>query len=327
MSRSHRFSEQEQRAIVEKALATSFNQASAIYRVPGSTIRSWKRKYGIRRAPASLPQGGEETSVPSVSGIERLTLEPTPNPEKRLNEAMGDAAVRYADNSPKWFHGRYRDRRAIKEFDAIISAWERAHPKPIPEKDGGVRPGGTGQSKSTTSSAGSGDRLSISARHSSKARWVYVFDAKPVADLAADDPDAWKFLREIVDGRHEMVVPEAVVELYEANKGTNLHLREVFGCKYVKRIALDGEDKPAPRMLCEVAGCTDIVQASVVIVASNCLASLRKRYKIRKRQKRGAWTLEVVTCDPDNIRALVRFTNLKPLIGQQHRGWCLLPLN
>ena len=320
MSRSRRFSEQEQRAIVKMALATSFKQASARYRVPKSTIRSWKRKYGICRASASSPQGGEGTSIPTVSDIERLTLEPTPNPEKRLCDAMVDAAARYAANSPKWFHGRYRDRRAIKEFDAIISAWERAHLSPIPYKDRVVRLGGTGQRKSTSGSAGSGDRRGRPALCSSEGRRAFVFDTKPVADLAADDPDAWKFLREIVDGRHEMVVLQAVVERYETNSRTNSHLRAVLGCKYVKRIVFEGCDDQVARTLCEVAGCTDIVQASVVIAASNCLASLRKRYK------RSAGTLEIVTCDIDMIRNLVQSTKLEPRVERQYRGWCFLQI-
>lgn len=312
---------EDKRAIVEEALRTSVKQAADRHRVSERTIRRWLKECGISGGRKPSPHGGIGTSVPSVQDSGRSTPEPTLDPDKQLKEAMGNAAAKCANSKPGWFHGRLRDRRAIKQFDTIISNWERDNRERLPRKDGGGRLGGTGQSESTSSSAGSTGRHKIRARRSNQTRRVYVFDAKPVADLAAGDPNAWKFLREIADGRHEMVVPEAVAKDYETNNDTNSHLREVLGCKYLKRVASGDQDKRAARVLCEKACCTDIVQASVVIAANNCFADLRKRHK------RGAWSLEVVTCVPDVIRDLVRLANLTPCPKRQHRGWCLLPLD
>ena len=311
------FSQQKQQDIVYEALNTSFAEAADNHRVSVSTIRRWQRKHRIRRALNPSQQGGRGTSVRGGSEGE-LPHMPTLSPRRQLHKAMDDAAARFAAKRLKWFDGRRRHRRAVKELDAIISQWERDHRESIRENDGGVRSGGTGQSRSTRRSVGSEDRGRKSAPRSSDTRRVYVFDVTPLAELAADDPDAWGFLRKLVDGGHEMVVPEAVI--VETNARINSRLRAVLGCKYVKRIALDGHDERTTRMLCERAGGDDIVHASVVVAASNCLASLRKRYT------RGCWILEVVTCDLDDIRQLVEETNLEPLAERPYRDWRLLQL-
>lgn len=310
------YTESEQQTIVRIALDTTFESAAKTHRVSVGTIRRWQRKHGIRRKDSRQQQDGKGTSVLDESGAEATLC-----PEIQLHEEMDNAAATFAARKLRWFDGRRRHRRAIAELEEIVTGWQLAQREFVRGDDAGVRPGGTGSSKPTPRAARSRDRGKKRDPRPSEAHKVYVFDATPIAALAVDDSAALRFLRKIVDGRHEMVVPEAVIEQVRPKTRSDSPLWAVLGCKYVKRVALGDHDKRVADMLCKRVHGPSILQASVVVVASNCLASLRRRCK-----KRG-WSLEIVTGDLDDIRALVRRTNLEALPERPHGAWHFLPLS
>ncbi len=324
------FSESRQQDIVHDALAATFESAAETHGVSVSTIRRWQRKHGIRRSQRNSRRrkrrrgmhrpGNQQQDVKGISALDELDFEATLSPERRLQKSMDNAAARFAAKQLRWFDGRRGHRRAVRELDEIIAEWERSNRKSARGNDAGVRPNGTGSSTSAPRAERSRDRCKESASRSSEARRVYVFDAVPIAELAAGASNAWVFLRRIVNEQHEMVVPEAVIELVETNMRVDPLLRAVLRCKYVKRVALEDHDERTAKMLCDRASSADIVSASVVIVANNCLSSLRKRCT------RTSWSLEIVTSDLDDIRALVSKTNLEMLPENSYRSWHLLPL-
>lgn len=326
MARS-KYSDAKKWEIVQEAMDKGYRKTSKKYQCSPSTIRRWKRRFGITQARPQKRGSGRSRRRAGTGGSASHdphqgagATPPPPLTNRQFHEAMDRSAAAFAAKKRRWFATGRRQEKALQKLDGIVTQWEVAHKRPSPGADGGPLPSSTSQSKPTSQSEESGDRRRQSASHSMHTRKVFVFDLAPVNALAADHPDAWGLLRKIVDGRHEMVVPRAVIEQAKPNMRANALLRSVLRCKYVKRAALSDQDEKTANMLCERVRGADIVQASVIVVASNCIASLRKRCTI------GSWSLEVVTDDLEAIRALARI-NLELLPERFNGAWYFLPLS